>query len=134
MGTWGHKTFENDTAGDWVYELEKAEDSTLLRATLEKVTKLPATAYLEAPECCEALAAAEVVAALLGRPAGELPEDVGEWVEAHGGKPEPALAPLALQALARVRTTSELKELWDDGDDPPQWYAGLDDLERRLKG
>ena len=32
--------------------------------------------YLESPTCSEALAAAEVVAALAGRPAPDLPEEV----------------------------------------------------------
>jgi hypothetical protein len=98
------------------------------------VTKRPAGEELEAPECADAIAAAEVVAALLGRPLDELPDNVSEWVESHRGRHEPSLASTALAALARVRKKSELKEQWDESDEPKAWYASLDDLERRLKG
>ena len=46
---------------------------------------LEAADYIEAPDASAALAAAEVVAALLGRPAVELPDAVAAWVA--GKKP-----------------------------------------------
>ena len=66
MGAWGVGPFENDDASDWVYQLEGAEDLELVRGTLEAAAN--PQGYLEAPTCSEALAAAEVVAALSGRP------------------------------------------------------------------
>jgi hypothetical protein len=133
MGAWGHGSFENDDAGDWTYALEEEDDSGFLQSTLEEVTKLPASEDLESSTCSDAIAAAEVVAALLGRPMDELPENVIEWVEAHRGRHEPTLAPTAIAALTRIRTKSELKDLWEEDDAKP-WLASLDELERRLKG
>ncbi len=133
MGTWGHASFENDDASDWVYALEEAEDSTLLHETLELATPPEPDAYLDASTCADAIAAAEVVAALLGRAAKELPESVTSWVEAHRGRHEKSLAPLALAAVARVRAGSELKETWEESG-ADEWNASLDDLVRRLKG
>ena len=43
------------------------------------------------------------------------------------------LVPIALDVVQQIRTDSELKELWDEGEDPAKWYATLDDLTRRLK-
>lgn len=131
MGAWGHAAFENDSALDWVATLEEFDDSTLLRETLERVTQLASNAYLEADPCCEAIAAAEIVAALLGRAADDLPDEVSAWAEARRGRHEKSLAPLALAALKRIRTSSELKELWEESG-ADDWNASLDELERRL--
>jgi hypothetical protein len=62
VGAWGARAFENDDAMDWVYVLEEAQDTTLVAEALEKVAE-SVDDYLEAPECNEALAAAEVIAA-----------------------------------------------------------------------
>ena len=81
MGAWGVSTFENDDASDWVYRLEAVADLGLIRTSLEAAAK--PQGYLEASLCSEALAAAEVVAALSARPAPDLPENVRSWVASH---------------------------------------------------
>lgn len=131
MGAWGEGSFENDHAGDWLWSLAESEDDTLLRATLERVAELPAAEYLEAPACCEAIAAAEIVAALLGRPPAELSDEARAWVSAHAGLATRELAALSRRALARIRASSELRELWEESG-ADGWYTSLDDLERRL--
>jgi hypothetical protein len=132
MGAWGTGVFENDDALDWVYDLEKAKDTRRLVETLETVTKR-GDAYLEAPECCSALAAAQVVVALGGGSTPDLPEECRKWVELHRGeRPTPLLA-LSLSAIERVGSNSELKELWTASDEAAKWYDGLSDLEERLK-
>ncbi|MFL6255397.1 MAG: DUF4259 domain-containing protein [Pyrinomonadaceae bacterium] len=40
---------------------------------------------------------------------------------------------LALRAIERIRTNSELKELWDESENPDPWYAAVTDLEARVK-
>ncbi len=89
--------------------------------------------YLEAPDCSNALAAAEVVAALADQDSPNLPDEVKQWVHLRKHPGEQNLAKLALKAIERIRTDSELKELWDDSDHKEEWYAVLDNLERRLK-
>jgi hypothetical protein len=113
-----------------VYQLEEANDLELVRGTL-----LPAAdpdGYLEAPTCSMALAAAEVVAALAGRPAPDLPEEVRTWVAAHRLTVTPDLRALSLRALDQVAADSELKELWAESEESGAWIDGLQELRSRL--
>ena len=114
-----------------MWELEEAEDITVLEDAFSAVTELGSDDYLEAPECSIAIAAAEVVAAMRKRPAAELPEEVTEYV-ARIGPPPPVLVAAALAALERIRTKSELKELWDENKNSELWHQAVADLEGRL--
>lgn len=127
MGTWGARAFENDDALDWVWELEESRDDSVVRGALRAVGGV---ADIEAPEAACGLAAAEVVAAAAGAPAGWLPEPVTAWVAAHG----PAVAPLrddARRTVERVAERSELQELWAGAGDP-EWDRAIADLLGRL--
>lgn len=130
MGTWGTGTFENDDASDWVYELETAESPEILAATLKAVTS--ADSYLEAPSCVNALAAAEVVAGLAGKPAADLPEAVTKWLHGRPQTDASRLKPLALAAIDRILTDSELKDLWSETDDLETWQRAVRDVRTRL--
>jgi hypothetical protein len=133
MGTWGFSSFDNDDATDWITELQGSEDATTIVKALRAVTDLPADEYLEAPEATNAVAAAEVIACLKGARAVSLPTDVEEWLDSHGSIRTEELVPLALQALDRVKSESELKELVDESDEAEEWYSEIADLEGRLK-
>jgi hypothetical protein len=101
---------------------------------LEAVAQLDPTSYLEAPQASAAVAAAEVVAALAGDPAANLPSDVTAWVEAHrqSGVTDD-LRDLAQRTVVRVEANSELRELWDESDDGgATWRRRLSDLLMRL--
>jgi hypothetical protein len=130
MGAWGIKNFENDDALDWILELEQAEDGSVLEETLKVVTE-HGEEYLEAPEACRALAAAEVVAALNHAGPPDLPDEVQQWVS-HHRLGNPMLTQLALSAIQRIKTNSELKELWDESASAPEWYEVVSNLETRL--
>jgi hypothetical protein len=128
MGAWGAGTFDNDDALDWLDDLvDGASDA--IRGALEATE----AESIEAPDASSALAAAEVVAAALGNPAADLPGEVSDWLEANGAKSAAALAPLARQAVERIRANSELKDLWEETD-PSEWTAAVDDLHKRLEG
>ncbi|EEF62971.1 DUF4259 domain-containing protein [Pedosphaera parvula] len=131
MRAWDFGPFDNDTALDWLWGLEEASDTSVIAAAFERVTET-GEEYLEAGECCEAIAAAEVVAALKGHPLAKLPERVKDWVDGHQDLEVQELVPTALAVRQRIRTKSELKELWDEGKGAPEWYESLDDLVRRL--
>jgi hypothetical protein len=131
MGAWGVGNFDNDDAADWVDELEDTEGLSLIVATLETVTTR-GDEYLEAPDCCRALAAAEVVASLKNANHTALPEKAQQWSEAHRGTDGNQHAELALKAVVRIKTESELKELFDESEDAAEWYKVLDDLQSRL--
>jgi len=130
MGAWGVGAFDNDDAADWVAELEEA-------ATIEPVVTALRTAtadgYLEAPDCCIALAAAETVAAALGRAAVGVPDKVARWASTHRPQVSDDLIQLAQSAIRRIETQSELQELWQESDELEAWVATIKDLERRLR-
>jgi hypothetical protein len=92
--------------------------------------------YLEAPEASVAIAAAEAVAALNGASSPAVPKEIADW--ARKAKSEegsiPDLTGLAIRAVQRVRTNSELKDLWLEAEGLNEWSANLRDLERRLAG
>src|SRR4051794_37759685 len=127
VGAWGARTFENDDASDWVYELEGADDDAVLRGPLAAA----AADELDAPEASCPLAAVEVVAAAAGASAHDLPPEVTAWVGAHAVSDD--LRALARQAVERVAARSELRELWDEAGDP-DWFAAVGDLQSRLSG
>ena len=131
MGAWGYSVFENDDAGDWVWDLEESTDMSAIVEALDLVTD-EAGEYLEAPDCSMAVAAAEVVAALHGKPAANLPEEVSKWV---AGKPAPnaAISAQAVRAIEAVLDRSELKELWEENEEEyPNWVASLNDIKARI--
>lgn len=131
MGAWAAGSFDNDDAGDWVCELPDAEDTSVLEEAFSRI--IECDGYLEAPDCSVAIAAAEVVAALRQRAGVEPPEQVGAFVSRIASLPSPALVALALRALERVKTKSELQELWDESDSRSEWQQAVTELEGRLR-
>ena len=131
MGAWAEGSFDNDDAGDWMGDLENAEDISVLEEAFSAVNELGTDDYLEAPECSIAIAAAEVVAAMRKHPAAKLPAQVVKYV-ARVGSPSPALVTAALAALERIRRKSELQELWDENKNSELWHQAVADLETRL--
>ena len=132
MGTWGSDSFENDDASDWVADFCDAPDQTLIVNTLSAIANRDADEYLEAPDCSVGIAAAEVVAALKSAPNPNLSDDTKNCLSNLRIKADPSLVALALKAMERIRTNSELKELWDESETPDEWYQSVSSLERRL--
>jgi hypothetical protein len=131
MGVWGPGNFENDDVMDWLSELAQADDVELLEATLREVIDGDPH-WIEAPECCRAIGAAEVVASLRGAPHEHMPDAIYAWTVTRRVEPHAALAGLAHAALSRVRGDSELRALWTSEGQLDAWLAALGDLERRL--
>ncbi len=151
MGAWAAGNFENDTAMDWIDDLRESGTPDTVRAALCQVMeqsvpprpsfvdrllkRRPADPYLEAPVASEALAAAEIVACWLGHPLPQLPEGVADWARQHAHMLSTEFTQLARQAVAIIKTNSELKDLWEEGDagTAAEWHAVIADLERRLQ-
>jgi hypothetical protein len=130
MGAWSHGSFDNDDALDWVGELQDADGIEPISDAFEAV--LGVDDYLEAPEASMGLAAAEVVAALLGKPAAKLPNEVVAWVV--GKKPpKPTLVKKAQRVVKRILKDSELKELWAESEDSDKWQQEVQSLLNRLE-
>ncbi|MCB9886839.1 MAG: DUF4259 domain-containing protein [Planctomycetes bacterium] len=131
MGAWGHGSFDNDDAGDWVWELEESSDFRVVKTALDAVVS--ESDHLEAPACSEAVAAAEIVAAALGRPVAELPDEARAWVEEHRDVP-PDIAILARRAVTAIADKSELRDLWEESEYFAQWQSSMADLAARIAG
>src|SRR5262245_2154425 len=131
-GAWGEGSFENDDALDWATECAASKDVAVVETALRQVMK---QRYVEAPEGSAAIAAAEVVAAALGKPVADLPKGLGQWIAKQSREAIANQAPLARDAVERVARkdgSSELRELWADGD-PTRWLATIEDLKKRLQ-
>ena len=90
-----------------------------------------------------AVAAAEVVAALVVSAKGAaaedgalpaVPRELVDWASKDKSGAPPDLVYLARRAVERVRTNSELKDLWLEAEGLNEWSAALRDLEARLNG
>ena len=134
MSAWGIRTFENDDASDWIADFaEKPEEARLVAAIAPVEAAMgDSDAYLEAPDACVALAAAEVVAAWCGRPAPELPPPVTAWLL---GRTEAVTGPIldrARKVVDEVLLRGELKDLWTESNEVEAWRGAIEDLRRRL--
>ena len=133
MGTWGSDSFENDDALNWIADFCKAPAKELIVSALSRVAEKDFFDCLESPECTVGIAAAEVVAALKGEPSPNFPTELNECVSTLTIKTDLSLVHLALKAVERIKTDSELKEFWDKSDSPDEWYSAVESLEVRLK-
>ena len=130
MGTWGTRNFENDGSQDWIFEMMDAKDGGMIADTLQFT--LNKDGHLDSSECEDALAAAEAVAALSGRPSEDFPEDPLERLDSLNVLATLALRKLATQVVEKIKQGSEMKDLWAEGNQLEAWYGVLDDLIKRL--
>jgi hypothetical protein len=119
VGAWGTGSFENDEAVGWVAGLDAITLDELMRLLGRAADD---SGYLEAAPARVAVAAGEVVAALNGAPAVGAPAGILVW--ARGRVCTPELKGAAVRALDRVRTNSELKDLWMEADGLNEWRLG----------
>jgi hypothetical protein len=135
MGAWDATVFGNDDAADWVGDLADGGTTGQVEELLREVAELSTDDYLEGGLGAEVLAAAELVAAALGRglPVNPYSEAGLEWSAQH---PELAnLQDVAKAAVERVRAAdSELLEVWQEAEpaDYETWQAAVADLLARL--
>jgi hypothetical protein len=143
MPGWGTGSFENEDVQNFLVRLNSLGVDDL-RPILARAADQDD--YLEAPESSVAVAAAEVVAALIvaEKVAAEkkevsspaVPRELADWIKTSKNNTgvQPDLVDLARRAVERVRTNSELKDLWLEAEGLNEWSAALRDLEGRLSG
>jgi hypothetical protein len=135
MGAWSYESFGNDDACDWIAELEEHDDLGFVESTFDAVLAV-GDDYLEAPEACAAIAAAEVVARLQGHFGRKdaSSEGVDAWVERVRLQPPASLIDKACRALDRILSDpSELLELWEDAEPSGAWQAEVKNLKARVR-
>ena len=134
MGAWGHLPFDNDATNDWAYGLDDVDDLSLVESAFEELEAV-GDDYLDQDVACEALGACEVLARLRGQPGytNAYTEKVDQWVAARSIVVPPSLQKRASAAIDRILgDESELRELWEEGDEGPAWRAAVEDLRRRV--
>ena len=132
MGVWGVGNFDNDTACDWAYELEKSSDLSIIKRSINAVFE---DDYIDVFVGSEALAAIETIARLKGRfgVRNSYTEIVDKWVEINKFEVPDELIEKSKKALSLiVQGSSELFELWAETDDLEGWKSEVNDLETRL--
>lgn len=132
MGAWGPGIFENDDALDWIAELQESHSLSSVTTVLDTVLDCP-SGYSEAPDCAAALAAAEVIAVLIGNPGSSLPSEVDQWLDGYVHQEVNAdLVNRARQVVDTILFKSELEELWRESDAYDEWRSAVTDLLSRL--
>jgi hypothetical protein len=135
MGAWGLLNFENDTALDFVSEIEENSNGVgRIRSAIDIINTATEDSYLDSDLCIEALAAIEYIAAAKDQMAEDFPENAEEWLQPN----KASLLGLrniiaqSKQAIDRIKHNSELKELWEETEDFEKWNKVLDDLNTRI--
>ncbi|OWP64018.1 hypothetical protein CDA63_06020 [Hymenobacter amundsenii] len=130
MGAWGYYNFDNDTAADFAEDFKAEPSADMLEQALTAVTD---GEYLDADVASEALAAAEIVVAILGKPARNFPNDLlGIIPRLSIDHIEPLRRPAQHAVMAVLREESELREQWEDSDEFDNWQGLQRQLLKRL--
>ncbi|MVN89086.1 DUF4259 domain-containing protein [Deinococcus sp. HMF7620] len=132
MTVWGTGSFENEYAAEFAREV--VQDGAFALAEAFDVALDPDNEYLEAEEGHRALAAAEVLAAVLTGDTRSL-TDAGlrAWAQAADLADLTHLRQLALEAVERVLGPgSELPDLWEEGEDADTWRGDVGRLRAEL--
>ena len=127
MGAGGNRNFENDQAMDFAVDFtEKPLLESLQEAFATVIGLGQENEYMEVDEASAALAAAEILATKLGKPAPDFPAALQPALTAL--QPTASLQKLAGKAVKQVVKESELQELWAEGEDREDWLAVQADL------
>jgi hypothetical protein len=133
MGTWGHRTFEDDTACDWLDDLAASDGAGFLERTL--LGEAGEEGDLDSEQGVHILAAAEIVYGLLNGPREELPEEAVAWIKGHQHVDAACLKPVCERQLGRVLGDgSELRQRWQENKELySDWKAHVEILRNGLK-
>ena len=134
MGTWGTGWFDNDSAADFLGDLEDEAPDDRTDLLVDRLrTVADASGYLEGPEADEGLAAAALVAVAGG---GADAATVASGVELPGDLPRPDAATLTLARAAVTRLAepedNEWLELWDEAGERERALGRLAGLQEQL--
>jgi len=141
MGTWGVLNFENDGAADFAHEVMENGKGTIKTSIEAIINSGTGDDNPEAPECEEALAAIEFIAAAKGNPSSDCAPEVLDWIKSNDVlnfrsglfRKKVNIEDLARTAIDRISTDSEMKELWEDSDEYDEWQKVVLDLKERIK-
>lgn len=131
MGAFGTGSFENDDADEWVMSFPEAISVQYLR---DSIAKTLYTEYPTSPNCCRALAAAEVVNRSLNRDTTrEIPEEIRLLLNKDHQKVGEDLRQMSLDAVEKIMVSSELRDLWAEASQLDEWLQDVAQLVIELK-
>jgi hypothetical protein len=130
MGAWGAGAFDNDDALDLLDDLMDGDAAAILRDALSAAAD--GDVPVGALDAAAALAAAELVAAMGGRPAASLPDAASAWLRANPAPPTPWMLDAARRAVDAVSRDSELRDLWLQTGEAGAWEEEVRGLRERL--
>ncbi|HEX8327641.1 MAG TPA: DUF4259 domain-containing protein [Hymenobacter sp.] len=135
MGVWGVGSFENDQAYNWLNDFLAHPSREPLQEVFDYV--LNQRDFLDSPESLAALAAAELVAAQLGRPSHDFPPDL-DVAQTLAFPVDPELTETATRAVGHILYSpgySELRELWQEAgnNEYNSWENAVYNLIERLR-
>jgi hypothetical protein len=132
-GAWETGPLDNDVALDFLNLAQASPDDAPLRQIFTAALADP-KAFLDDEIASGAIAAAELVAAMKGAPAPELPEPALDWAKRQSPAADQSLIQLAIRAIDRIAANSETRDLWaaNGEKDLPAWLASLGELKQRL--
>lgn len=137
MGSWGIGNFDNDDAMDWVIDLQKSKNLHVLLFPLNIINS--SVEFLEAPDCREALAAADVIVARLNDDITEIPEEARKWVRKRRRlfRKTPQVtayhAEIAKMAVEKIIYDSELKDQMVEAFEFGPWLQIQEHLIEKLR-
>jgi len=142
MSVWGTSPIENDDAADWLTDLEEDPSLDVLQETISEIVDSADTGDFDITECCNAVAAAEVLAELFGKPGKELLLEDASSVKLKGelnrmtvGNQEKLLtrAGAAVDYVLTDEEKSELRQVWEEDElDLDAWSVKMKALKSRL--
>lgn len=132
MSAWGLSNFENDTALDWVNDVIQRKEVENFKETIESFLKSFSVEKTTLMDCSKFLTIAETVAALLGSPAQDFPEELQDWIELKYIKIEASTVENAIIGVRLVMGDSEAKEMYLDSGYFKPWEKAQKDLIKRL--
>ncbi|OON67666.1 DUF4259 domain-containing protein [Hymenobacter sp. CRA2] len=131
MATWDYHNFDNDAAADFAEQFRQRPNEALLYEAL--ATAAEEEGVIEAADASQALAAAELVAAIIGKPAADMPVGLLPAATQLDADGQEDLQELALEAVEAVLRGSELQERWAASDNYADWQALQQNLLERLQ-
>jgi hypothetical protein len=137
MGAWGHGYFQNDSALDFVSDVEYSDNpKKLFKNAFDRAIK---SNYLDSDIGCEVIVSStyldsQINGTRFSSPDREEPLEVDTFPERNPNVDLSELKESAIEALKKViDENSELNELWaDNEEDYPLWRQGVEELIERL--
>ena len=123
-------SFSNDGARAWLEELYGSVSQEPIKKALLAVLRMEA--FIDAQDAERAVAACEIVAASLGQPSDELPQEAALWIRAQRFVAPREMLRLSGMIVDRIEKRSELRDLWDGTDLAGQWRQEMRALKSRL--